>query len=468
MTSWDQSRTPRILIVDDNPSIHRDFDLVLADNAPDTDLEADEQRLYGDHAPATVPKPEYVLEHAFSGLEGVDKVRVALGRGEPFQLAFVDIRMPGIDGVETIDRLWQVDPRVQVVICTAFSDYSEEDLARRLGRNDKLLLLKKPFDTIEIAQLASTLTEKWYLARQAALRFEQMEVLVAERTRRLLALQVEGVVGGGKEERLEAGGNLGRGEEEPPLVLLVSGQPEVWAEVRQAAEPGCRLLVAKDSERGLHQAQETVPDLIIAELLLAGLDGVGLCRRLKGNELTSHIPVLVVGGGDGEDAQLKALEAGADDYLCKPLKASLLKSRVDNLLRFSRRLRDQAGQESTWQARDLARNQVDAVFLRRALETIEEHLADFEFDVESLARKLAVSRRQLFRKLAAVTGCTPNMLIRNLRLSRAAQMLKDSQLTVSEITYAVGFADLKHFRTVFREHFGVLPGDYPKRTVEGH
>jgi len=110
----------------------------------------------------------------------------------------------------------------------------------------------------------------------------------------------------------------------------------------------------------------------------------------------------------------------------------------------------------------VAPNQMDAMFLRRTIETIEQHLADYEFDVEALAKKLAVSRRQLFRKLKAVVDRTPNSLIRNLRLNRAAQLLKESRMTVTEITYAVGFADLKHFRSVFREQFGVLPAEFNK------
>ena len=124
--------------------------------------------------------------------------------------------------------------------------------------------------------------------------------------------------------------------------------------------------------------------------------------------------------------------------------------------------RDQRFRFVTLQPRKLAANQADAQFLRRTLETVDRHLSDFEFDVDTLARKLAVSRRQLFRKLGAITGGTPHALIRSMRLKRAAQLLQESQMTVTEITYAVGFSDLKHFRTVFKEQFGVLPGDYAK------
>src|SRR5258708_3030420 len=192
VTSQDGSRTSRILIIDDNPHIHRDFELVLLEQSENAELDADEQRLYGAKAGATFQKPTYILDHAHSGAEGIEKVKQGIAEARFYQLALVDIRMPGLDGVETINRIWQIDSKIQMVICTAYADYSQEDLFRRLGRTDKLLVLKKPFDAIEVTQLARTLTEKWYLAAQAALKLEQMELLVAQRTQRVLALQMRG------------------------------------------------------------------------------------------------------------------------------------------------------------------------------------------------------------------------------------------------------------------------------------
>src|SRR6267142_1110319 len=187
--SLQDDRPPRILIIDDNPSIHRDFELVFMDESANAELDMDDQKLYGTPPITIEHKSDFILEYAHSGLEGIKKVTDELAQHRFFQLAFVDIRMPGMDGVETIERLWQIDPKIQVVICTAYADYSQEDLTRRLGYTDKLLLLKKPFDSIEVTQFARTLTEKWYLARQAALKLEQMELLVAQRTQRILDLQ---------------------------------------------------------------------------------------------------------------------------------------------------------------------------------------------------------------------------------------------------------------------------------------
>jgi AraC-like DNA-binding protein len=209
-----------------------------------------------------------------------------------------------------------------------------------------------------------------------------------------------------------------------------------------------------------------VPDIVISEVRMPGLDGFALCRRLKNDELTSHIPIILLGTEDSDRCQLKALEVGADDFIAWPFSASLLRPRMENLLQSRRKLQAHFRKDASLQPRELATNQVDAQFLRRTIEAVEKYMSDFEFDVEGLSRVIFISRRQLLRKLKAVAGCAPNVLIRRLRLKRAAELLRSSGLTVSEITYAVGFSDLKHFRVVFREEYGMSPGEYARRVEE--
>ena len=155
----------RILIVDDNRSIHEAFEKILAAPRSDTgELEALEAQMFG--AEITAPASAvFDLTFASQGQEAVDRVFDADREGKPYALAFVDMRMPpGWDGLETIERLWQVDPDLQVVICSAYSDYTWADLARRLGGRSSLLIIKKPFDPIEVIQSAHALTAKWSLA----------------------------------------------------------------------------------------------------------------------------------------------------------------------------------------------------------------------------------------------------------------------------------------------------------------
>ncbi|MGY4818034.1 GGDEF/EAL domain-containing response regulator [Pseudomonas chlororaphis subsp. piscium] len=175
----------RILIVDDTASIHEDFRKILAyTDAPGDSLSDAEAALFG--TPVSASLEHFFLDSAFQGREALDKVQAALDHDAPYAMAFIDMRMPpGWDGLETIERLWQVDPKLQIALCTAYSDYSWEDIAERLQLGDRLLILKKPFDAIEIRQMASALTVKWQMTEDAALKMDQLEQAVEERTREL-------------------------------------------------------------------------------------------------------------------------------------------------------------------------------------------------------------------------------------------------------------------------------------------
>lgn len=151
----------RILVVDDNEDIHEDFRRILQPPVDTTELDSLEAMLLGE-APATPKPPTFELTSAYQGAEALAKVRAALDAGTPYALAFIDMRMPpGWDGVETLSRIWQEDPRLQAVICSAFSDFSWESVSARFGQTDRLLILKKPFDAVEIRQMACALAEKW-------------------------------------------------------------------------------------------------------------------------------------------------------------------------------------------------------------------------------------------------------------------------------------------------------------------
>ena len=177
----------RILLIDDNESIHLDFRKILNPKAPGrAALASVAADLFGGEPEPATTKPAYDISSAFQGEEGLEKVRQACAEGCPYAMAFVDIRMPpGWDGIETISRIWSEYPDLQVVICTAYSDYSLDQIVARLGRSDRMLILKKPFDSIEVLQLADSLTEKWRLGQAARARVEDLETLVAERTREL-------------------------------------------------------------------------------------------------------------------------------------------------------------------------------------------------------------------------------------------------------------------------------------------
>lgn len=176
----------RILLVDDNPAIHEDFRKILTVNDTGaSDLDQEAESLFGSPQ-ATASAPTFELESAMQGEEALQRVQEALAKGQPFAAAFIDMRMPpGWDGLETIRRIWQVDPNVETVICTAFSDHSWEDIRRVLGNSDRLLILKKPFEKVEVQQISLALTEKWELRRQAQVKHQELEERVRHRTREL-------------------------------------------------------------------------------------------------------------------------------------------------------------------------------------------------------------------------------------------------------------------------------------------
>jgi two-component system NtrC family sensor kinase len=234
----------RILVVDDNPAIHEDFRKILdADLAPKLDALAN--ILFGDTPPVTRGQ-SFVLDSATQGEEALGMVQKAVAEQRPYAVAFVDIRMPpGWDGLETLARLWEVDPRIEAVLCSAYADYSWEQILSRVGDSDQLLILKKPFDVPEVRQLVHALTAKWQLARANERRLADLELRVSERTRALVSAneqlrreiaereQTERALR--KAQRLEALGRLSAGighEINNPLTFMSAGIEALTADLR--------------------------------------------------------------------------------------------------------------------------------------------------------------------------------------------------------------------------------------------
>ncbi len=182
----------RILVIDDNRAIHEDFRKILLKSCeqPDEMIEA-EAALFGDQA-ENIRLPEFKIDSAYQGEEGLAMIEKSLQENRPYAMAFVDVRMPpGWDGVETTCKIWERYPDLQIVICTAYSDYSWEEMLKRLGYSDKLVILKKPFDTIEVLQLAISMTEKWRLYQKTKTHLEDLQKVVQERTARLQNINFE-------------------------------------------------------------------------------------------------------------------------------------------------------------------------------------------------------------------------------------------------------------------------------------
>jgi two-component system, NtrC family, sensor kinase len=183
-----EARNRRILVIDDNPAIHEDFRKIFCGSMPTAEALSQSEAAFFGETKAAGNEAKFEVDSAFQGQEALQRVTAALRENRPYAMAFLDVRMPpGWDGIETATRIWQQDPHLQIVLCTAYSDYSWEDMRARLGRTDRLVILKKPFDNVEVLQLADALTEKWRVTGQAAVKTSALEQAVEERTREFRA-----------------------------------------------------------------------------------------------------------------------------------------------------------------------------------------------------------------------------------------------------------------------------------------
>ncbi len=284
MNNLPPEKNRRILVIDDNRAIHDDFRKILC---PDTivaaALDVTETELFGKPANA-VAKIHYEIDSAYQGQEGVSLVQKALETGRPYAMAFVDIRMPpGMDGVETTQKIWVLDPDLQIVLCTAYSDYSWDEMSEKIGDSDGLVILKKPFDTVEALQLAHALTEKWWLHQQSRKKMGELESMVAERTAALAttneALQIENMERKKTEEVLrESEERFSGAFEYAPIGVALVLPDGRWFQVNRVL---CELLGYSEAEL----LTRTFQDITHPEDLQADLENV---RQLLAGEIRSY------------------------------------------------------------------------------------------------------------------------------------------------------------------------------------
>ncbi len=248
--------------------------------------------------------------------------------------------------------------------------------------------------------------------------------------------------------------------EEMPQVLIVEDNEDIRNFLKQSIEATMQVIESSNGREGLEQAEAYIPDLIISDVLMPEMDGIELCRKLKTDEKTSHIPVVLLSSRSAVEDKLEGLETGADDYITKPFNVAELQIRINNLILQRKKLRQRYRKEIFSDVKEVAITSTDERFLNRVYRTIEKHISDYNFTVEEFAKEIGLSRMQLHRKLVALTDQSANDLIRSYRLKQAARLLICKSGNISEVAYEVGFSNPSYFAACFKELFGSSPSEY--------
>jgi signal transduction histidine kinase/ligand-binding sensor domain-containing protein/DNA-binding response OmpR family regulator len=240
-------------------------------------------------------------------------------------------------------------------------------------------------------------------------------------------------------------------------VLVVEDQADLRRFISDQLAEQYQVQQAENGLTGYALALDTVPDLIISDVMMPGLDGLGLCQQLKTDERTSHIPLILLTAKADWESKLQGLETGADDYLTKPFKMEELQARIKNLMESRKKLRERFSKQIHINPQEISVTSTDERFLQRVLSLLETNMANAGFDVEAFSKEIGLSRTHLHRKLTALTGQAPNEFIRTVRLKRAALLLQQHHGNISEIAYAVGFSSVSYFTKCFKDFYGVTP-----------
>jgi signal transduction histidine kinase/DNA-binding response OmpR family regulator/ligand-binding sensor domain-containing protein len=254
-------------------------------------------------------------------------------------------------------------------------------------------------------------------------------------------------------------------EKDKQIILIVEDNHEIRSYIKGAFGTEYLLLESENGKMGLLAAEKNIPDLVITDIMMPVMDGQELCRQLKINEKTSHIPVILLTAKASQESKQEGYETGADDYITKPFHLKELQVRVKNLLEQREKLRKRFTREVVLKPRDIAITSADENFLNRCIAEIEKHMADPDFNVDAFGKAVGMSRSQLHRKLKALVDQTTTEFIKNIRLKRAAELIKKGYGNTAEVAYEVGFNNVSYFIKCFKEVYGKTPTEIGNNSV---
>ena len=249
---------------------------------------------------------------------------------------------------------------------------------------------------------------------------------------------------------------------EKPILLIIEDNGDMRFYIRSILEDDFRIEESSRGNEGIEKAFELIPDLVLCDIMMPGIDGYEVLNTLKTDKRTSHIPVVMLTAKADSKSKLEGLEKKADDYLIKPFNEQELKLRITNLLEIREQLRNKYRNEIVLEPEKTLISSIDEKFLSAVLKNIDEHMEDFEFSSEDLSKDVGLSRSHFYRKIKSLTGLTPSNFLVSIRLKKAATLLKNKTDHISQIAYTVGFQSLPYFNKRFREQYKMSPSDYIK------
>lgn len=245
-------------------------------------------------------------------------------------------------------------------------------------------------------------------------------------------------------------------------VLVVEDEPEIATFIRDSLRPHFQVLLATNGKEALERCKEKEVHLVVSDIMMPEMNGLELCKHLKRNIHTSHIPVILLTARGSQKDNILGLNIGADDYISKPFSYDILLARIKNLICTRQKLKDRFLTEFSMNAKEIVITSKDEQFILMATNVIEANLSNQSFSVNMLAREMAMSRSAFSKKIKALTGQAPSAFIRTIKLKRAARLLLESGMTVSQVADGLGYITAKTFRTQFKKQFGLTPSEFMK------
>ena len=252
-------------------------------------------------------------------------------------------------------------------------------------------------------------------------------------------------------------------EHERPIVLIIEDNTELRELLEEILRESYQVLVAENGVEGLRLAEEHLPDLILSDIMMPEMDGYELTKRLRANEKTDHIPVILLTARAATEDKLEGLSIGVDDYLIKPFHREELQLRIRNLIHSRQQMREKYLAQSLVTPGSVTVPSSQEQFIEKLKSLIDQHLTDDNFSVDVLCKKIGMSRTQLHRKIKSVTNLSTTEFVRSYRLQLAAELLKQDAGNIAEISQKVGFGSQAYFTKLFQELYGVTPLEYKKQ-----